>query len=102
MAHDVSGEEVTVEKNTDPYNLHIKLVIGYFFVVIVLFFLFAFYCTPQVFLIYFGYSDSNSIKDTVISPFDSIVDEYSPKSSKPCVYSTLNYPYENTFPCNCE
>ena len=42
MAHDVSEEEVTVEKNTDPYNLHIKLVIGYFFVVFRLLFSFRF------------------------------------------------------------
>jgi len=71
-------------------------------IAVLVFFFLTLYCVPQVFLMYFGYQDSQVMFETVVSPFDSIVEEYSPKSSKPCVYSTLEYPYENTYLCNCK
>ena len=87
------------EYSPDPINRvlvilsAIAVIIGIFFVL---------YCVTQVFLMSFGYKDSQSMVDTVVSPFDSIVKEYSPKSSKPCSYPTLNYPYDTTSPCNCK
>ena len=94
-----SGKDTYVTPAFTSFNTNIFF---YFFFVLSVFIIFSLYCIPQIFIVYFGYSDSNSIKNTVISPFDSIVKEYSPKSSKPCSYPTLNYPYDTTSPCNCK
>ena len=90
---DVSFDVVVTSLNTNA--------LLYFIFVLSVFILFVLYCIPQIFLVYFGYNDSISIQGTVVSPFDSILEEYSPKSSKPCVYSTLDYLYDSTAPCNC-
>ena len=96
--------EKGIEYSNDPHG-HIKLVRILLFLVAIAVIVFIFlvvYCVPQVFLMSFGYKDSQSMVGTVVSPFDSIVKEYSPKSSKPCSYPTLNYPYDTTSPCNCK
>ena len=57
---------------------------------------------PQFVFSWILYDNSTYLNGTVISPFDSIVEEYSPKSLKPCSYPVLENYYNNTFPCHCK
>ena len=93
--------EKGIEYSNDPHG-HIRILFNFVAIAVIVFIFLVVYCVPQVFLMSFGYKDSQSMVGTVVSPFDSIVREYSPKSSKPCVYSTLENHYKNTYVCNCK
>lgn len=56
----------------------------------------------QLLTIHQFYLQFNAMEGTVISPFVSIVEEHSPKSSTPCLYQTLEHAYSNTHFCNCK
>lgn len=98
----VTENDTEVTAENDDLDITKPKIIKYFTTVFIIFVLFTLYCTPQVALIWFGYNFSSDIEGTVVSPFMSVVDEYAPQSTQPCVYPTLDYPYENTFSCNCK
>lgn len=89
----------TVERKL---NIHYRRLIFHVFVIICCFCILVFFVSPPIIPMYYGYYQFSSMRETVISPIDSILKEYHPKSAKPCVYTTLNFPYENTFICNCK
>ena len=57
---------------------------------------------PQFVLSWILYDNAIYLNGTVVSPFDSIIEENSPKSLKPCSYTVLENYYNNTFLCHCE
>lgn len=64
--------------------------------------MFSIFAIPEVILAWIMCNDSNYMNGSVISPFDSIVEEYNPKSLKPCSYPVLENQYNNTFLCDCK
>ena len=81
-----------------PYSLHILVsLVTWGFIAVSLIIL-----ITQSSFGYLIYEDSMYIDGSVVSPFDSILEKYSPKSLKPCSYPGLIKPYNNTFLCDCK
>ena len=68
--------------------------------VIILFLIFAIGGCVQVTLVLYGVVDSNLMKDDVITPINSIFNEYSPNSAMPCYYRAYTHQYNETKPCS--
>lgn len=60
------------------------------------------YCLLQFSLVWAAYNKSETIDGFVVSPFKTLVQEYSPDSTTVCTYPTLSTPYSNSFLCNCK
>lgn len=69
---------------------------------IALFLVLGLLCLIQFCLVWTAYNKANSIDNYIVSPFDSIQEEFAPNSTYPCVYPVFSYPYENTYKCNCK
>ena len=67
--------------------------------IMIIFLIFAIGGGLQVSLVLYGVVNSNEIKDNVISPINSIVNEFSPDVSMPCYYPPYTQQYNETKPC---
>ena len=68
----------------------------------VIYMLLAIFCFLQAILVLMTLYHMGKIDNTIVSPFKSIVEENSPKSTLPCVYPTLSKPYYDSYLCSCE
>lgn len=65
----------------------------------IIFIFFILFSLLQLPLLWYGHANTANTVGIVVSPFESVFNQYYPQSALPCVYPTFNYYYFGTLEC---